>query len=301
MASFIKTDAFYQNTGTAPQTGESGAGHFNIIRLEDLLIPKEKPVSYSRRSYYKVSFAEGNSKIHYADRCIEIDQTALVFTHPMVPYHWERVSEKQTGFICIFNEEFLRRFGNIGEYPVFKSVTNAVINLDPEQAGFFKDFFIKMDQELAGAYSFKYELLSFQLMELIHQAQKIQPDSGVPVLGSNAFERIAVLFTDLLERQFPIEQNNQVIGLSSPSAFADRLNIHVNHLNKALKEITASTTSNLISLRIMEEAKVLLKNTTWPVGEIARCLGFAEPQHFSLFFKKHHSSTPADFRRSKID
>ena len=123
-----------------------------------------------------------------------------------------------------------------------------------------------MQLEPDGDYLFKYDLMRNILIGLIHEAQKLQPAFGAPMLGSNAFERITQLFKELLERQFPIEVPGQRIKLDLPVAFANQLNIHVNHLNKALQKITGSTTSTLIAGRIIWEAKVLLKGTIWPVN-----------------------------------
>jgi AraC-like DNA-binding protein len=157
-----------------------------------------------------------------------------------------------------------------------------------------------MYDELNGDYAFKYDLLRNLLMEVIHAAQKMQPAIGKAVTGSNAAERIAALFADLLERQFPIELSSQVIMLHTPSAFARQLNVHVNHLNKALKEMTGRTTSQLINERIFREAGILLRSTNWTVNEIAFSLGFTEPNHFSSFFKTMAKMTPRQFRL-KID
>ncbi len=166
----------------------------------------------------------------------------------------------------------------------------------PQQLPPFKELLDKMWNELQGDYRFKYDLLRNLLMEVIHSAQKMQPATGHANAGSNAAERITGLFAELLERQFPIELSNQVLQLSTPAAFARQLNVHVNHLNKALKETTGQTTSKLINDRILQEAKILLKSTNWTVNEIAWSLGFKEPNHFSSFFKNMTSTTPKQFR-----
>lgn len=127
----------------------------------------------------------------------------------------------------------------------------------------------------------------------------MQPAAGQPLAGSNASERIAGLFNDLLERQFPIELSDQVVNLSTPSDFARQMNVHVNHLNKALKEVTDQTTSQLIAARLIREARILLKSTTWTIAEIAFTLGFAESNHFSSFFKTRLGVTPKQFRQSR--
>jgi len=99
-----------------------------------------------------------------------------------------------------------------------------------------------------------------------------------------------------LERQFPIENPNQRFAFRSASDFANQLSIHVNHLNRALKETTQKTTSAIIAERLAQEAKMLLKHTNWNVSEIAYCLGFEEPTHFNNFFKKNMQQTPTQFR-----
>ncbi|HRV55681.1 MAG TPA: helix-turn-helix transcriptional regulator, partial [Mangrovimonas sp.] len=78
--------------------------------------------------------------------------------------------------------------------------------------------------------------------------------------------------------------------------FAETLGIHVNHLNKVLKEITGKTTTEIISSRINQEAKILLKETPWNISEIAYSLGFDEVAHFSNFFKRKTKLSPLSFR-----
>jgi AraC family transcriptional regulator, transcriptional activator of pobA len=78
--------------------------------------------------------------------------------------------------------------------------------------------------------------------------------------------------------------------------YAERLAIHVNHLNKVLKQSTGKTTTEIISSRIAQEAKILLKHTDWNISEIAYSLGFEEVAHFSNFFKKQTTIAPLAFR-----
>jgi AraC-like DNA-binding protein len=82
----------------------------------------------------------------------------------------------------------------------------------------------------------------------------------------------------------------------SASDFASQLNVHVNHLNKAVKETTDKTTSQIIAERILQEAKILLKHSRWNVSEIAYGLGFNEVTHFNNFFKKNTQLSPLKFR-----
>jgi AraC-like DNA-binding protein len=70
----------------------------------------------------------------------------------------------------------------------------------------------------------------------------------------------------------------------------------VNHLNRAVKEATQKTTTQIITERVLQESKILLKQTAWTVSEIAYALGFREATHFNNFFKKNVHIGPLKFR-----
>ena len=89
---------------------------------------------------------------------------------------------------------------------------------------------------------------------------------------------------------------SQSIKLRSAADYALHLNIHVNHLNRAVGETTGKTTTQIIAERVLQEAKVLLKHTSWSISEIAYALGYSEVTHFSNFFKKHIQISPLQFR-----
>jgi AraC-like DNA-binding protein len=133
------------------------------------------------------------------------------------------------------------------------------------------------------------------VLELIHYGQKLQPNFAL-YTASNATARVAGLFVELLERQFPITSQGQQLQLRTAKDYADRLAIHVNYLNKVLKENTGKTTTDILSSRIAQEAKILLKQTDWNVSQIAYSLGFEEVAHFSNFFKKQAGLSPLSFR-----
>jgi len=88
---------------------------------------------------------------------------------------------------------------------------------------------------------------------IVHYALKMQP-AEILYRHPDANSRITSVFTELLERQFPIESPQQTLQLRTAKDYADRLSIHVNHLNKTLKESTGKTTTTLIAGRIVQEA-----------------------------------------------
>ncbi|MCO6174361.1 helix-turn-helix transcriptional regulator [Flavobacterium sp. NRK F10] len=283
-----------------PQDISKEIGHFNIFDIFETLkdVQQQKVMPYNRRTYYKISLIRGKNKAEYADKVINIQENALLFATPKIPYHWIPQDAEQSGMFCVFTEEFMIKNKSgvvLDDLPLFQSGGIPVFEITDEIADEIAIIFQKMKQEIASDYTFKYDLLRNYLLELIHYGQKLQPTSSLTVT-QNASERVISLFIELLERQFPIESTSQKLTLRTAKDFAERLAVHVNHLNKVLKENIGKTTTDIISGRLIQEAKILLKQTNWNVSEIAYCLGFEETAHFSNFFKKHTEMTPLTFR-----
>jgi AraC family transcriptional activator of pobA len=78
--------------------------------------------------------------------------------------------------------------------------------------------------------------------------------------------------------------------------YADALAVHVNHLNRVLKDATGHTTTALLADRLAQEARQLLKQSSWTVAEIADSLGFTDTAHFCHFFKRQTGVAPGDYR-----
>lgn len=280
-----------------PENLKNEMGHFNVFRLDPYVGSNAKPVPYSRRDFYKITITLGNGKVYFADKAYEVKKQALTFSSPYIPYKWEHLDKITGGVFCIFDQHFFHQFGNLGQYGVYQPGGNRIFELSDEQLGKISPVFQRMFTELDSDYVHKYDLLRTLVLELIHFALKMQPASDIgDVRSVNASQRIATLFLELLERQFPIDENHKETALRSAADFAGQLNVHVNHLNRAVKEITGKTTSKIIGERILQEAKILLKHSPWSVAEVAYALGFTEPTHFNNFFKKHVELSPLRFR-----
>lgn len=293
-------DFYKRNAAPLPEGIEREIGHFNVFETEKLFdkTTGTRIMPYSRREYYKISWLRGKSRAEYADKVMDVQENALLFATPKIPYHWLPEDSNQTGMFCIFTPDFLSP-GKAGvaldELPIFQPGQLPIFQLSAEEVKEIEYIFRKMHKELGADYKYKYDLLRNLVLELIHYGQKLQPLSAISA-AQNASERISSLFIELLERQFPLESSHQRLSLRTPKDYADRLAVHVNHLNKVLKEVTGSTTTEIISKRLIQEAKILLKQTHWSIGEIAYTLGFDDLAHFSKYFKKQTTFSPLTFR-----
>lgn len=297
MSKMESIQEFYEKYDFIPHNLKKEMGHFNVFNFEPFKEITSKPVSCNNRDYFKITLLVGESTVGYANKAIKLKQ-ALAFSNPKTPHNWEYAEEIHTGYFCIFDESFFDHYGDLSQYTLFQSNENQVVALNEEQVELVSQIYEKMLAEINSDYVHKYDVLRTMVYEIIHFALKIQPSNNLLKLPLNSSQRIATLFLELLERQFPIDSLNQTLLLRSASDYADKLNVHVNHLNKSIKDSTDKTTSQIIAERVLQEAKILLKQTVWTVTEIANGLGFTEVTHFNNFFKKHSDISPLKFRNS---
>ena len=90
------------------------------------------------------------------------------------------------------------------------------------------------------------------------------------------------------------------LRLRTAQDFAESLSVHINYLNRAVKEVTGKPTSVQITERITAEAKALLLYTDWSVADIAYGLGFEYPTYFNNYFKRVTGVTPNSLRKEKV-
>lgn len=294
-------EEFYKQTSLLiPEGISKEIGHFNVFSISELNKRlREKPaMPYNRRAYYKISLISGHNRAEYADKVIEIEKNGLLFATPKVPYNYIPYDTDQSGTFCIFTDEFLIQTKSgivLDDLPIFQPGGYPVFQISDKERVEIDAIFKKMQKELSSDYAYKYDLLRNYVLELIHYGQKLQPATSL-YPSHTASARVSSLFLELLERQFPIESPNQKLKLRTAKDYANNLAIHVNHLNKVLKENTGKTTTEIIKGRLIQEAKILLKQTDWNISEISYCLGFEEIAHFSNFFRKQTSYSPVAFR-----
>lgn len=268
---------------------------FKVFQIED---DSNSTRVYSRKEFYKICLTTGKSKIHYADRSFEAEGTVLFFGNPHIPYSWETLSRTYIGYTILFSEDFLypdNRSESLQQSPLFKIDGTPILEISESQRSFLNGLFQKMIEEQESEYQYKDDLIRNYIHLILHEALKLQPSENFH-RNKNAAERLTSVFIELLERQFPIETADKALSLKTANDYARHLSVHVNYLNRAVKEVTGKPTSYHISERIIGEAKAMLQHTDWNVSEIAYALGFDYPTYFNNFFKKHTGTTPTILR-----
>lgn len=258
--------------------------------------------TYSRKEFYKICLTTGRSKIHYSDKTFEQEGTVLFFGNPHIPYSWETISTTYVGYTILFSEDFFKnseRSESLQQSSFFKIGGTPVLKITEEQRIFLNTIFQKMIAEQESDYVYKDELIRNYISLIIHESLKLEPEENFEQ-NKNASSRLASVFLELLERQFPIETTDTPLKLKTAQYYAQYLNVHINYLNRAVKEITGKSTTTHITERIITEAKALLQHTDWSISEVAYSLGFDYPTYFNNFFKKQTGTNPKAFRLAEV-
>jgi AraC family transcriptional activator of pobA len=106
----------------------------------------------------------------------------------------------------------------------------------------------------------------------------------------NAAARLTALYTRRITEHF-----------QEPMTMADHaeaLQVTPTHLTRACKAATGKTAAELLTERILYEARHLLTSTKVPAQDIARFLGFGSAAYFTRFMLQHTNATPSKLRKS---
>jgi len=272
--------------------------HLNVFKLNP--IPFKQITQIHCNDFYMVALTIGTGRLHTQDRVFCIDGRAIIFCNPSLPHYWEPISGNQEGYFCLFNEQFLASSSinfNYRNSPFYNSKLEPIYSLTMQQTQNLIFLFKKMMDEIHSPYIRKDDVLYHYLHLIIHEALKAEEVKQISGKYMNASSRISTLFMEILESQFPIGTAEKSSMLRTPTDFAKHLSIHVNHLNRSVKEVMGCSTSDLISTRIAKEAGSMLRQSDNSIADIAHRLGFEHTSNFNTFFKKQTQKTPKMFRK----
>lgn len=176
-------------------------------------------------------------------------------------------------------------FNNIYEPPF-------VILTEQEKDGFVS-LTEKMKSEMKNENVAQYELLVSYLKIFLITASRIKIEQRPDIQKDLHPESEPYILQQLKDA---IEQNYK--AKHSAGDYADLLHVSTNTLAKISKSYFNKTLTDLISERIVIEAKRELYLTSKPVKQIAYELGFSDEYYFSRFFKINTDISPSLYRTS---
>lgn len=249
-----------------------------------------------RLNYFSLIWIqEGNGKTVADFNTYEYEKDYLFSFAPYQPFMFEE-NERTKGLVINFHSDFfciLKHhediacngvlFNNVYETPFVK--------IDEETKSTMHFIIKEMIKDIEeNQLAMNESVVSYLKLLLINASRLRNTKEQISEHASEEDSFITQKLKDLIELHFKEKH--------LPKEYAELLHITPKALAKLSKKHYNKTLSNLISERIIIEAKRELYLTSKSVKEISMELGYEDEFYFSRFFKKNTSTSPSVFRKT---
>lgn len=241
-----------------------------------------------------VLFTQG-SGIHEIDfETYAVKPGCVFFLRPGQTHFWQFNTSPQ-GYIFFHTQEFFElHFTNtkLDQFPFYYSFKNPpIVNITLDQILTVKSQFKEINQEYYSDLPLKRQklasLLNTVYIDLSRHYIELEPKKEVVSMSYISTLRALEKLIDLYYKE-----------QKSAKFYAEALNISSKHLNRILRTTLNKTTTQIISERVMLEAKRLMVHSYNTLAEISEILGYEDYAHFSKVFKDKNGITPKSFKRN---
>ncbi|MCR5077969.1 MAG: helix-turn-helix domain-containing protein [Prevotella sp.] len=170
--------------------------------------------------------------------------------------------------------------------------THPVFHLNQQQTKELEDYIEHIKQKIIDTdHRFRRELVMTMLKALIYDMSNIiYRFQQTETAGQTRAEVIFRDFIQDVEKNFRTERR--------VSWYAKKLCITSKYLSETVRSISKRTPSEWIDSYVTRELRVLLKNSTMSIKQIAEELHFANQSFMGKYFKEHVGMSPSQFRKS---
>lgn len=250
-----------------------------------------------RHNYFSliwVTRGSGTVKADFSEYSFE--GSSLFAFSPYQPFMFSK-TESIKGIAIHFHPDFFCIFKHHKEIScngiLFNNIyTPPLTIIDESTAATFQMVTEQIKTEMQNPAMAQYELLVSYLKIFLITASRLkaQQEPGSKTTSENKEPFILQNLKDAIEEHFRTKH--------SASHYADLLHISPKALAKITKSHFNKTLTDLISERIIIEAKRELYLTNKPVKEIASELGYEDEHYFSRFFKTNADISPQLYRET---
>lgn len=202
-------------------------------------------------------------------------------------------------YVIVFEESFLKTYVRKDFYKTFPFLVLESSMPRESEADFFSDM-EKIYMEIYDEYKKEnrnYFILGHFLGILLHKfSDEYWSDKAETINAGNVLSETSIVFKNQLTENFIELINGKSQKVLKLKDYAYNQNLHPKHFNTIIKIKTGKTVSDWIFEKIIEEAKILLKESQMTIKEISDLFGYSEPTHFSYFFKKKTNILPSKYR-----
>lgn len=272
-----------------PQTGNLA---FKVFSFDDISLFDH----IQRLNYYSLIWiknGKGTAKADFSE--YHVVQNTLFAFSPYQPFMFQ-TNEQMQGTVVNFHPDFFCIHKHHQEVAcngvLFNNIYNPpFLTIDEKSSYTFNLLLEQITTEMQNPALAHYELLISYLKIFLITASRLKAAQQTDIqINPEKSEEPFILqnLKNYIETNFKTKH--------SASDYADLLNISANALAKITKKYFNKTLTDLISERIIIEAKRELYLTNKAVKEIAYELGYADEYYFSRFFKNNADISPQTYR-----
>lgn len=280
----------HANAGQQKQVNE-----FFVYNNEEITI-HEKMFSPSRSAHFAIHLNLGKAlEINYNLINYTIQKNSLFIIHPDI-IHVTNKAECLPTIAVGFTHDFFassmihKKHADTLGFLSLQSVPLFLLTEEEAQTLYQLMLYLKNMVNNNG-HLFKEEMIhhgfNLFMLEVAAIGQKYR---GNDEQGMTRKDDILLGFLKQLAAHFKEERSVQF--------YANTLFITPKHLTKTVKELTTKTCGEFIDEMVIAEAKILLGDLSYSVGQIADHLHFSDQFFFSKFFKKRTGLSPKEYKNS---
>ncbi len=170
--------------------------------------------------------------------------------------------------------------------------THPVFHLDDRQTKALENDIIHIKQKIVDiGHRFRRELVMTMLKALIIDMSNII--YRFQQVGDEGQTRAEVIFRNFIQA---VEKNYRTER--RVSWYAQQLCITSKYLSETVRTVSRRTPSEWIDSYVTRELRVMLRNSTMSIKQIADELNFANQSFMGKYFKEHVGMSPSQFRKS---
>lgn len=272
---------------------------FRLQKMEDIFDKSEGVIDTAHRhDYFTVLLVEQATGFHVIDyNKYTFGEIEVHFVSPG-QVHQVGILERPQGNVLTFSKDFLLKnnipISFISNINLFQSFGNTPpLQLDRQTFSKLRGIVNEMENCRATDLNYGQRAVGALLQLFLIYCNNSSKLDTLQIDEENAGICILRDFKSLVENKF--KEWHKV------KEYASEIHISPKHLSQTVKDITGMVAKDHIQERIILEAKRLLLHTELSIKEIAYEVGFAEPLHFSGFFKKKVKVSPSQFRKQKMN
>ena len=267
---------------------------------DDLLLSDQINLAPMPRDPRKMSFiliglctkGQINYRMDTEEQIVEAGDLLVVSERHIIEEY--KPSEDMEG-LCImmsvdFFHEIIKTVHDVSSLFVFARM-RPILKLQPEEIETFKEYFQFIKQKLSDNHNhFRKDLIRTLMLAMFYDVGNVIYRVKNFNESHMSSEKVFTAFLKMVEENCRKERR--------VAWYAQQLQITPKYLSQAVKRVSGQAAVEWIENYVTMELRVMLKNSSLSIKEIANEMNFPNQSFLGKYFKEHTGMTPSAYRKS---